>query len=100
MSLDYHKKYREAYVKNVEEVQKSPVSVEQKIISFCELHDFKPEDIKREIRGNKVVAALFAKDPQKQIFLRNVRLNSLETSLESRILKNCPIRSFTSYQAT
>lgn len=68
MPLDYDKKYREAFKKNREDVSRAVDAgeLDKKINNFCKLHGFDRDDVIEQIKNNEIMAALFAKNPNKQ----------------------------------
>lgn len=70
MTLDYEKKFREAYRKNATNAPKEAEKgeLDTKINNFSNLFGFDSEQIRHEIVNNEIVAALFAKNPNKQNF--------------------------------
>lgn len=68
MPFDFRPRYKQAYAENVKKVRRDPSIVSKKISNFCELHSFKREDVEKQIKNNEIVAAVFARDPQRQNF--------------------------------
>lgn len=70
MPLDYEKLFREAYRSNVEKVaeEASEGKLDDKIDNFCSLHDVSRDHLMRQIQSNRIVAACFAINPNKQNF--------------------------------
>ncbi len=72
MQCDYKKAYEAAYRKNVELVIKDAetgqLDIDRKIENFCENFGFTKQEVIEQICTNKIVAALFAKNPNTQNF--------------------------------
>ena len=80
MPLDYEKLYKEALrynVKNVKEDLRTG-KLEQKIKNFCEKFDMAEKEVLGQIKSNKVVACLFAIDPNKQNFYETTAAGFIE----------------------
>ena len=70
MPLDYDKKYRDAYRNNAKNAPREAErgELDDKINNFSEKFGFDSERVRYEIANNEIVAALFAKNPNKQNF--------------------------------
>ena len=83
MTLDYEAKYKEVFRQNVNDTPKAAIAgeLDRKIDNFCKLHDFDRNKVIREIQNNRMLAAMFAKNPNKQNFYAN---------LAAEYIKNIP----------
>ena len=70
MPLDYETLYREAYRENVADAPRAAVAgeLDEKIANFCDLHGFARGDVVAAIQENRIAAACFAINPNKQNF--------------------------------
>ena len=70
MPLDYERKYVEKYRSNVNNAPEAVKrgELDKKINHFCKLHGFVRDEVKDQIKTNRIVAACFAKNPNKQNF--------------------------------
>lgn len=66
--INYKKIVKQQYKRNIDDTSRAVENVEldEKIGNFCDLHDFDIDEVKQKICNDRVVAALFAKNPTKQ----------------------------------
>ena len=74
MPLDYEKKYRDACRKNAKYAPKEAEkgNLDTKINNFSDLYGIDRDRILHEIANNEIVAAKFAKNPNKQNFYEKI----------------------------
>ena len=92
MPLEYENKFRKALRKNVRETPKLAAKgdLDVKINNFCDHYGFEREAVLEEIQSNRIVAALFAKNPNKQNFYENLAAEYICRLPDVKNFKNLP----------
>ncbi len=81
MPHDYESAYKEAYKVNTDDTPRAVKDgeLDVKIDNFCELHGFDRDAVAKEIQENRILSAIFAKDPAKQKFHEKEAARLIET---------------------
>ena len=93
--LDYRQKYLEAYRQNVKQAPSHMRAglLDEKIANFCEIHGFVEAEVRQAIAENPIVAACFARDPQRQNFYESLAAEFIQGLSGVTAFENLPSRA-------